>query len=232
REGEIEIARRIEDGLGQVFAALSLFPKTSESLLAEWDAVESGETRLTDVITGFRDPNEDPTAPILPAAKQKQEAEEKGEDLNEVDTGPDPEQAAEHFRKLKQMFATVTELKAKYDRHDERCVNLRHELVEHTTLLKLVPRVTDILVRGLRDVVDHIRNHERTVMSICVAEIGVPRKHFISSFPGNETNPLWLDGLVGNLKDKAAELNERRPEIEKAQQKLRDLEDECRVSIA
>ncbi|MCP5141003.1 MAG: RNA polymerase sigma factor RpoD [Gammaproteobacteria bacterium] len=232
REGEIEIARRIEDGLGQVFAALSLFPMTSETLLAEWDEVVAGNTRLTDVINGFRDPNEDPNAPILPAAKQKQEAEERGEDLNEGNDGPDPDQAREHFEKLREMFAKVTELKAKYDRHDERCVNLRQELVEHTTLLKLVPRVTDILVRGLRDVVDQIREHERTVMGICVGDIGVPRKHFISSFPGNETNPLWLDGLVGHLTDLAPSLEARRPEIEKAQQKLRDLEDGCRVSIA
>ncbi len=232
REGEIEIARRIEAGLAQAFCALVLFPQTSRTISNAYAEVEAGNRRLTDLMNGFRDPTEDLTAPVLPAAKQKQEAEERGE-VEVEDTGPDLEAIAQHFAKQRELTDKVDKLKEKYDRNDERCVSLRQELVDHVTLLKLVPKVTEMIVRGLRDVVNNIRNYERQIMRVCIAEVGITRREFISSFPGNETNEEWLAGVEAKLSaTKRAIMQEHKADILRAQKKLRDLEANSRVSIA
>ncbi|MGD8999060.1 MAG: RNA polymerase sigma factor RpoD [Granulosicoccaceae bacterium] len=229
REGEIRIAKRIEDGMNQMLSALAMYSDTIAGLLAEYARVENEEARLTDVITGFIDPDA-PDEIAQPNAKSDKNDDDDEE--AEVDTGPDPEEARERFTELGKLYKRYMNAVAKYGNEDPKCTKLREQLSDKFMTFKIVQRLVDIMIFRLRDMVDRIRTQEKVIMDICVRMAHMPRKEFITTFPDNETNLEWLKKHMRSKKPYAAVLKEHQDEIFRAQKKLITLEEESGMTIA
>ncbi len=234
REGEIEIAKRIEDGLGQVYQALSSFPASAEHLLKTYAAVVEGESRLTDLFTAFIDPNAIdepiPTPAVVSDAKKDKDDDE--EDSTPVDTGPDPEETRQFFDELYKLHSKlVTALNAK-TRSESRIEKIVTQVVEHLKCLKLAPRMVETLTVNLRKTVARIRSHERVIMDICVHSALMPRKDFITSFPDNETDLNWLDGQIKGGHKYSPILEQHKGEILRAQNKLVNIQKDTHMTVS
>ncbi|MEJ2060486.1 MAG: RNA polymerase sigma factor RpoD [Gammaproteobacteria bacterium] len=235
REGEIAIAKRIEEGLGQVLYALAHYPGTIELLLEEYAKVEREEQKLTDVVVRFIDLNElaqEPTPP--PQANVEASNDDSNDDDDESDsepedTGPDPEEARARFTALRELLEQA--LTAARRGHHVKFAKLREEIANQYIELKLVPRLVDQMVANLRDTVDRIRGQERQILSLCVSQAHMPRKTFIDSFPENETNPKWIDSHLKGRQKYVTKLKELKDDVLRAQKKLAAIEDETQLSI-
>ncbi len=243
REGEIRIAKRIEEGLDQVRTALAYYPPTYDYLLAAYEPVKGGQGRLTDIIVGFLDPNapDEIAQPHNPktvvrkeeAESEDEESEDKSEDEEEaIDTGPDPEETARRFATIQRLYNTVSKgLVTARGAREPKIVRARKRLAEQFMELKLAPKMFDALVGHLRSHVDEVRRLEREIMMVCVRQAGMPRKDFISTFPKNETNVRWIDKHVRAKRKHSAPLGRLREEVVRRQQELRALEKRLTRSI-
>jgi RNA polymerase primary sigma factor len=237
REGEIRIAKRIEEGLDQVRSALAQFPLTGTLIFDTYDQILRGETRLQDLITGFIDPNEqiaDPNARAAAAAAEPPPEEESDDpDAEETpDTGPDPEEVAARLKKIKRLHKRYIEtLAANGTKHAATKKSLK-SLTSEFMELKLAPKVFDQLVGQLRDVIHQVRGQERMVMALCVRDAGMPRKDFIASFPKNETNLSWVDKHIRQKRKHSSALHKAREEIQKAQKRLQKIEETTALTIS
>jgi len=235
REGEIVIAKRIEDGLNQVIRALAVFPETAATLLRGYERVDAGEMRLTDLISGFIDLNaEEPEIPepqAPQAAGENNSSSDDDEDEVPVDTGPDPEESRERFVDMEKVYKQLVAAIAKGGKNTARVEKLRTQLAEQILSLKLVPRIVDILNVNLRQIIKRIRTHERHIMDTCVTRAGMPRREFITSFPNNETDITWIDSQVTGGQKHAAQLAQFKDEIVRAQNKLLSLQSRAHMSI-
>ncbi|MEJ2114688.1 MAG: RNA polymerase sigma factor RpoD [Gammaproteobacteria bacterium] len=233
REGEIKIAKRIEDGLRQVLFSIVHYPATIEKLLFMYDKVEAEELRLTDLITGFVDPDEDMDAIPPPAAQQQAEREKNqtgdDEDEEEIDTGPDPEEARAFFKGLEKLSKKLASSTVAAD--EKKLIKARENLAEEFTMVKLVPKIVDILTEDVRKMMNRIRSHERSIMQICVHNAKMPRSKFIETFSGSETNIAWLDAHINSRAKYSKALAEFIPEIEKEQEKLVLIENEIGLTV-
>jgi len=223
REGEIEIAKRIEDGIKQVIMALSRYPASVDQILSDYDKVVLEQVRLTDIIAGFIDPNEPDTVPTPAAQRPVQDesstdAKGTAEEEEEEDTGLDPEEVKLRFEGLRstQEKFVAARNKGKKDKIDAAHVLLIGELLQ----LKLNPKLIERLVKELRALINSIRKQERFIMNLCVAQAKMPRKDFITSFPDNETDLSWLKSHLDSKQPFSKALAEHSAEIEKAQKKL------------
>jgi RNA polymerase primary sigma factor len=237
REGELVIAKRIEDGLNQVLSALSVYPRSIEKLIEIFDRVEREETRLTDVISGFNDGDDEPVATpqVVGSEKAKDETDADVDDDDEaavVDTGPDPEDAARRAQLLREHFAVLRSALEQYGRDDERSRAAMASVSEVFLQFKLVAPVFQELAELLRHTIERIRGQERVIMSLCVEQAGMPRKVFIDTFPENETNPQWLEQQLASGKPYAARLAEVAQDIRRAQRKLQEMEKENILTIS
>ncbi|MDH5182852.1 MAG: RNA polymerase sigma factor RpoD [Gammaproteobacteria bacterium] len=236
REGEIVIAKRIEEGVGQMLSALADYSNTIGRVLAVYEKVEAGEGRLTEILNGFVDPNEEeyvaapPAPPPVATDKDKDDDEEEEE---EVDTGPDPEEARERFVEIAALYEKVQNYIAKNGfTPNEKLKALRNDVAAKFLELKLVPKNVDVLVFNMRSLVDRIRQHEKVIMSICVTKAKMPRKAFVTSFPDNETDMTWLDKHLDSDEPYAQVLEHYSDEIRRAQKKLAAIEVECGMPIS
>jgi RNA polymerase primary sigma factor len=239
REGEIRIAKRIEQGLNQVKQSVSMFPPAIDVLARAYVPVQAGESRLQDVLTGFIDPNApDEIAPPVPrevivAAAEDADREGDGEvaEAEEEDLGPDPVEADKRlqsiFRRHKRVVVDMDKLGA----DDKKVMKSRQKLVSEIMELKLAPRLFDQLANSLRDTVTNIRNQERKIMQICVRDCGMPRKDFLATFPANETNLKWVDKHIKAKRKHSSALLKMQEEIQKAQKRLQAIGDEAHLSI-
>ena len=243
REGEIRIAKRIEEGLDQVRTALAYYPPTYDYLLAAWEPVKGGQGRITDLIVGFLDPNApdeiaQPNNPKTVVRKEENETEEEegdgasDEEEEAIDTGPDPEETARRFATIARLHNTVGKgLVTAKSARDPKVVRARKRLAEQFMELKLAPKMFDALVNHLRGHVDEVRRLEREIMAVCVRQAGMPRKDFISTFPRNETNVRWIDKHVRAKRKHSAALGRLKEEVVRRQQELRALEKRLTRSI-
>ena len=236
REGEIRIAKRIEEGLNQVRGALAMFPDTYRMLLGVYDNITAGSRRLLDMLTGFIDPNasnEPATAAELQAeAKRKEEMKLRGEEEEPVDTGPDPDEVRARLKKIRKFFTRSLKYIDKYGSEDPRAMAVRRDLAAEMMELKLAPKFFDALVWNLRGHIANIRAQERQVMHYCVAEAGMPRKDFIASFPSNETNQQWVEKHIRAKRKHSSGLSRLKEDILRAQKKLIMLEIRTYVGIS
>ncbi len=244
REGEIRIARRIEEGLEAVRRQLALFPSTYDCMLKAYEPVKSGQTRLVDVIVGFVDPNapdviaqpQNPTKLEI-AAQEESEDEESDEDSENsseeeaVDTGPDPQEAAERFVSLAKSYAHVLSALEKHGAHDPKSMKARKKAADEFLELKLSPRMFDALIANLRGHIRDIRQLEKEIMIVAVRDCGMPRKDFIATFPKNETNPRWLSKHVKAAKKYSGALAKVEEDILRRQTRLEAIEKEMHLSI-
>ena len=237
REGEIRIAKRIEQGLNQVKQSVSMFPPAIDVLARAYAPVQAGEARLHDVLTGFIDPNApDEIAPPMPrevivAAAEEVDGDGEVAEAEEEDLGPDPVEADKRlqsiFRRHKRVVADMDKMGA----DDKKVMKSRQKLVAEVMELKLAPRLFDQLANSLRDTVTNIRNQERKIMQICVRDCGMPRKDFLATFPANETNLKWVDKHIKSKRKHSSALLKMQEEIQKNQKKLQAIGDEAHLSI-
>jgi RNA polymerase primary sigma factor len=230
REGEIRIAKRIEEGMNQMLSALATYSDTIATLLDEADRFEREEVRLTDILTTFIDPNA-PDVIAKPGNAQSSADDKDEEEAEEVDTGPDPEEAKQRFDAMRKLYKRYLNAVNKYGNKDEKCLKMRQQLSDQFMEIKLAQRLVDRLVDDLRGMVDRIRAQEKVIMNVCVEKARMPRKDFIISFPENETNPEWLQDLLKSNKPFAKVLKEHEDEIVRAQKKLIALQEECNMTI-
>jgi RNA polymerase primary sigma factor len=229
REGEIRIAKRIEEGMHQVHNALSRFPGSVAGLLRQYEKVEAGEIRLADVISGFYETEE---ADIKEAVAEKEDAVDSTDicEVEENDSGPDPHRAREQFTQLRELYELRRKAASKGD--DKTLAELSEAMSECFLQLKLMPRLSQHLIEELRVVVAKIRVLERTIMQIVVNEAHMPRQDFLSSFQGQETSLSWVEKHIRAKKHFSSVLKKQSDAIRQTQEKLIALERMTSMSIA
>ncbi|MBK5969941.1 MULTISPECIES: RNA polymerase sigma factor RpoD [Thiorhodovibrio] len=231
REGELRIAKRIEEGLNQVLGALSVYPKTVGVLLELFNQVEREEMRITDVITGFDDGSDEIAEPVNKGAAKDATTTDDNAEEEVVDTGPDPEEFAQRVKALRDNYERLILNLHDYGRDDDRTRYALERVSEEFLGFKLVAAVFNDLIRILRQTIERIRAQERQVLGLCVDGARMPRKVFIDSFPDNETNPNWLDEHLASGQKYSGRLGEYAEEIRRAQRRLQELEEENVLKI-
>jgi RNA polymerase primary sigma factor len=242
REGEIEIAKRIEEGINQVQCSVAEYPEAITYLLDQWDLFEAEEIRLSDIIIGFVDPNEEqnlaPTATHVGSELSEEELEdedgddEDDEDEEEEDTGPDPELAREKFTALRIQYGIARDMIAAKGRSHADARTEINELSEVFKEFRLVPKQFDRMVKNMRGMMDRIRVQERIVMKHCVVNAKMPKKDFIKAFAGNETTTDWLHVALASNEPYVEKLFLHKEELERAISKMNYVEDETGLIIA
>jgi RNA polymerase primary sigma factor len=242
REGEIRIAKRIEEGLEAVKIALGSYPGTYDLLLRHYETVKAGQMRLVDVIVGFVDPNApdeiaQPQNPKMMALEREEAANdddetEGDEDEEAIDTGPDPEEAAKRFSSIAKAHHQFLNALDKLGSKDPKTLKIRKKICGELMELKLSPKMFDQLIDNLRQHVTEVRLLEKEIMFLCIKQAGMPRKDFISTFPKNETSTRWLDKHIKAKKRYSAPLAKFKDEVERRQNKLKDLEGLFHVLIS
>ena len=246
REGEIEIAKRIEEGIREVMGAIAHFPGTVDHILSEYTRVTTEGGRLSDVLSGYIDPDDGiaPPAEVPPpvdpktakAAEGDDEEEEKDEtatdDEEEVESGPDPIIAQQRFGAVSDQMEIARKALKKHGRGSKQATA---ELVALALLfmpIKLVPKQFEGLVERVRSALDRLRAQERAIMQLCVRDARMPRADFLRLFPGNEIDESWTDGLAKGKGKYAEAIGRLQPDILRCQQKLIALETETGLKIS
>ncbi|ACE86327.1 transcription initiation factor sigma 70 [Cellvibrio japonicus Ueda107] len=247
REGEIVIAKRIEEGVRELMHALAYWPGAVEHVLNEYALVAKEERRLADVIIGWLDPIEDiPSATSdddteLPVAangnkkagEEEDEDEEGGsEDEEEAITGVDPEEARARFEELQKQYEKTTKALAKHGYGSKQAEKELNALGDLFKFFKLPARQFDPIYNNAREALDKVRKHERRVMDLCTRKAQMQRKTFIKEFPGNETNADWLPDLLKGKIEGADKLQVVLPNVQAEQQQLAQIEAESSLSLA
>ena len=238
REGEIAIAKRIEEGLAQVQAALGTFPVTVEQLLADYDAHKEGNKRLAEVIVGFNDLSDEVPAPAAPApvaddASDDSDSDDDADDTVEEEagpTGPDPAEVAARMEELAAAHAKF--VKAHAAGADAATLGqLRQETSAIFVTLKLPLPLTDVLVNQLRNTMNAIKTQERRVLHLATVTARMPRKDFIRSWEGNQTNVEWVEDALKRKQKWSSALREVKDQIIAEQLATQQVEKDTRLTL-
>ena len=242
REGELRIAKRIEAGLNQVGYAVALFPPCVQLLLDKFDEVDAEETRLNDVIAGFKLPDIGDATPMPENSNNNSSDDNDSDDDSDdddddssssepEDTGIDLEEVAAKRKDLKRTFNAWTKLLQK-EGNSDKARKAGQKCADAFMEFRLSPQLFTDVANILRNHINIIREYERTVLDLAVTEAGMPRKEFITTFPKNETDAKWLQTQLKVKADWATKLAEFAPEIERCQTKLADMEETSMMTIA
>ncbi|MCL5426367.1 RNA polymerase sigma factor RpoD [Halomonas sp. NPDC076908] len=243
REGEIEIAKRIEEGTREVMSSLAYLPGAVASILDAYDATQDEEApgRLSDLFSGFIDPDEGipgvaeaevPEPEPEPEIDDDVDSDDEDEDSTATEGGPDPEEARARFEQIREQNALVEAAFAKHGRGSSELKAEQARLAVLFSPIKLVPKHFERLVGQVRISVEQVRAQEKAVMQLCVKKAKVPRKTFIKSFPGNESRKTWLDDFQAAQSKYADRLEPLRADIARAQRKIAFEEDMVQLSVA
>lgn len=245
REGEIRIAKRIEEGIYQVLKSLAHYPETTQLVLDDYDRFNAEEIRLSEIISGFADVDDEsaPAASIGSMLEEPQEdalvdmdseEDESGDGgIGEVDDGPNPEQAKIYFDELRNAFEQANNTLKEHGKNSSKAAKALEHMSESFLKLKLTSRQVDRLTRHFRQLRNHIRDFERSIMRLCIEKARIPRKLFIDTFPGQETDLSWLETILSKHGKKLdlERIEEYREEILRVQSKLATFEVEYHLSI-
>ena len=234
REGEIAIAKRIEEGLTQVQTALASFPLTIELLLEEYDQHLDGKRRLSEILAGFADLEQAADAALAEAEElaaesdaddEEEDVEAAGDDEEAGPTGPDPEEVKRRMELLRDYYGKFQKAAPKAaDITDKKVTKLRDQMAEEFLKLKLPSALIDGFVRKLREVVGDIRHHERVLMEIFVKHVKMPKSEFLKAFPSNEGNLEWAAELGRKRQKWSPNIKNHREAIDAEQEKLAAIE--------
>ncbi|SUD46827.1 RNA polymerase sigma factor RpoD [Pseudomonas fluorescens] len=245
REGEIEIAKRIEEGIREVMGAIAHFPGTVDHILSEYTRVTTEGGRLSDVLSGYIDPDDGitpPAAEIPPPVDPKavkaddetddDEAEASTDDDEEVESGPDPIIAAQRFGAVSDQMELARKALKKHGRGSKQATAELLALAELFMPIKLVPKQFEGLVDRVRSALERLRAQERAIMQLCVRDARMPRADFLRQFPGNEVDESWTDALAKGKSKYAEAIGRFQADIVRCQQKLTALQTETGLTIA
>ena len=251
REGEIDIAKRIEEGINEVQSAIAAYPEAITYLIEQYDLVESGGVRLADLITGFVDPNvlsESETAELdefqseegeenVAAAEiddeseDEEDSEESASDDSDSDNSIDPEVAREKFTALRQQHQKTLEISAKHGRTGKKAKDEIQSLSDIFTQFRLVPKQFDTLVLSMRDVMKRVRHQERLIQRLVVDNAKMPKSNFQKSFIGHETSDVWLVKALSAGKSWSEKLAQYEDELRQAIAHLVQIEQDTQLTI-
>ncbi|WP_409525316.1 RNA polymerase sigma factor RpoD [Nitrincola sp. MINF-07-Sa-05] len=244
REGEIEIAKRIEEGIREVMMALSTFPGSVDVVLDAYNSTLLEEGRLSDIFSGYIDP--DSYVPVEEVdvieiddedddADSDDDDEEDGDSTDDADDerdrGPDPEEAKQRFGLLQQSLDEFLAARETYGEGSPQLKAAIETLAVSFAPIKLSPRFYEVLVTRVRDYIDRIRAQERNIMRICTQRSGMPRKDFIKGFPGNETNPEWFESVAAGNASYAKSVAANLMDLKRAQRKLIQIENDVGIKL-
>ncbi|OWW19857.1 RNA polymerase sigma factor RpoD [Noviherbaspirillum denitrificans] len=242
REGEIEIAKRIEEGLKDMIQAISACPTTIAEILAAADRVEKDEIKVDEIVDGLVDPNasEDSGAPVAAASDEDddedaEEEEEEEEEEENSGSGAAAGFSAEQLEQLKRdSLSKFNEIASQFDKmrkaYEKEGYNSKPYVKAQETIsnellgIRFTAKFVEKLCDTLRGQVDEVRHIEKQILEVAVNKCGMPRTHFIRVFPGNETNLDWVDAEVTGNHSYSAILGRNVPAIKELQQKLIDLQ--------
>ncbi len=202
REGEIAIAKRIEEGLNQMLSSLASFPWSVKLLLDDYDLHKAGKKRLAEIVAGFNDVEEEvPEPPAVEVGDADVEADEEEDDTTADaeetgPTGPDPVEVANRMEALGALYVKFEKSYAKNGPSNKAVIKLRQDMADLFMTFKLPLPLTDTLVRKLREVVGQIKEHERRILDLSTRVAKMPRKDFIRAWEGNQTNLEWVDEVL------------------------------------
>ena len=230
REGEIKIAKRIEEGSHQVLASLSSYPGTVLTLLEAYQFILKEEIKLSDVIVGFNDTEEYPDEGIQ--VSNPTEVSESDEEEEIEETILTPEEFKEHIDKLKKLHVTFIKSIKRNGKSHAKTKTAENNLAQWFLELRLAPKFIDLLTENLSDLIDHIRHTEKEIMKLCIKEGKMPRKDFIASFSGNETNIKWVKTVLKIKQPYVENIRNNEKLIIDAQKKLALIFDDSLLEIA
>ncbi len=246
REGEIDIAKRIEDGINQVQTSVAEYPGSIPYILEQFDKVQAEELRLTDLISGFVDPDEQetaaPTATHIGSelaeadlededAEDVEDADEESDDEEEEDTGIDPELALEKFTQLRNTYQNLQLARNEYGYDSPKATIANEMMLDVFQEFRLTPKQFDHLVNELRTSMDRVRTQERLIMKAAVEYGKMPKKSFITLFTGNESSEAWLDEILASDKPYAEKIKRSEEDIRRSIAKLRIIEEETSLPV-
>jgi len=230
REGEIVIAKRIEEGIRELMAALAFYPGVVRKLCNEYDLVAKEERKLADILVGYLDPTDDVPSAQEIAEQTAAAAAGAGDDDAESDSGPDPVEAKKRFTALKRQ-CTKTEKAIDTDgRTHKKAIAEMEKLGELFKFFKPTPKVFDPLIDEPRAALATIREQEREIMRIAVRECRMDRKEFIKSFQGSESDSRWVS-RVARKKEIAARINDHKEDLQRMQRRIAEVEEATGLSV-
>lgn len=251
REGEIRIAKRIEEGIYQVLKSLAHYPETVELLLGDFDLVLTEEMRLNEIISGFVSDDDDSVAPSNIGSMLEETQQESALDINapeiiedgddgdgggivDVDMGPSIEQAQSYFDELRETFNNAMTSLQEHGRANQKTMDLLELMSQSFLKLKLTSKQVDKLTRHFRQLRNHIRDFERNIMKFSIEKARIPRKLFIDTFPGHETDLSWLNTLATKHAKKLdlVRIQEYTQDITQLQMRLTTFEKEYGLTIS
>jgi len=234
REGEIEIAKRIEDGLKHMIQAISACPTTIAEILALAGKVARDEMRVDELVDGLVDPNAkgEPVAELAEAAVEEEEEEEEEEELDEEAQNAAitaslqqlKEDALARFDVIHRLFERKKSALVKHGSRSKEYLKIRDKISGELMNIRFSARIVERLCDALRSLVEETRRHERHIQQLCVTKSNMPRPHFIKVFPGNETNLRWVGNEIAARHPYSGQLARYQPAIMESQQKLLDLQ--------
>ena len=252
REGEISIAKRIEEGIRDVLHSIAYWPNAVEVVLKEYNDVAEGERRLADILSGYLDPESDEEIPeVLEEAEiiveeteaaskttkdvkldDDDEEEAESDDDSEAESGPDPEIARIRFTELENAWKLTKTAIEKHGRDSKQAEEAQQALATVFMMFKFTPRLFDIISEMIRGTHEQIRTSEREVMRYAVRRGRMDRTQFRTSSPGQESNPAWLDEQIAKAPaDQKGYLEKVRPDVVAFQQKIADIEKELGLDV-
>ena len=233
REGEIEIAKRIEEGLKHMIQAISACPTTIADILEAADKIGREEMRIDELIDGLIDPN---AADNIEALAESEDLEVDDAEAEDEDAEGDPSgaqsasllkmkaEALERFANLRSLYEKMVPALQKKGPQDKASAKIQEQISNELMNIRFTARTTERLCDAVRHMVDQARAHERKILHLCVDKSSMPRPHFIKSFPGNETNLDWLKGEISGGPANIPVLMRMQPAVLEEQQKLIDLQ--------
>ncbi|HEB26960.1 MAG TPA: RNA polymerase sigma factor RpoD [Porticoccus sp.] len=232
REGEIAIAKRIEEGIRELLAAMAEWPAAVDHILAEFALIETEERKLADVLIGYLNPMEHVPSALAQAEAAKKEEGDDGDDDDDDDDddepkGLDPIEAQERFDTLRLLNTKAKKALNKYGLDHKTTQEHMFALSDHFKYLKLAPKQFEAMVQNVRDALRVVRREERKIMSLCVRQAKMSRADFIRTFPGNETDESWIAGLLKSKEAYVGVLKQLEPEIQRSQRRLQQVENKA-----
>ncbi|MBT7543351.1 MAG: RNA polymerase sigma factor RpoD [Gammaproteobacteria bacterium] len=242
REGEISIAKRIEEGINQVTHALAFYPNTIEKLLTyyaliidqpieEEEEEDTERLKLSDLLNGFLDPEADNEVIATHTVKDptNDDEEEEEEEEEEIDTGPDPEEAKLHFNNIIKLFKKANQPAVKKDQ--KKLQKAREKTADYFMRFRLVPLLIGEFKQDLKLIVSKIREYEKNIAKL-VTNAGMPRREFIKTFTDNSSNLSWVQNRLKGKPKYAEKLKKNKVEIQKFQKKLARIEEQSNLSVS
>jgi RNA polymerase primary sigma factor len=231
REGEIEIAKRIEEGMRDLLHASVHYPKTVDYVIHYFQLVKDGEKKINDFLTGFLEEMEEVPSAGPGSQRAKEEAEAAESSDEETSSGPDMKEVQRRMTNLKRQHNKTLKVIEKKGRHSKEANAEFKKLGEIFQFLKFSPRMFDDIAAIARHGLNNLREKEKFIQTQLVKNARIPRKDFLALYPDNLTKVRWVDSLMKEKKYKKDLLEKVKQDVVIAQKDIIEIENTVGISI-